>query len=313
MKIGVDIMGGDFAPRLTTLGAIAAQKQLPSDVELVLYGDKEEILKIFAEENFDAKNVSIHPTTEIIEMGEHPAKAFQHKKNSSIAVGFQELHNGSIDGFCSAGNTGAMLVGSIQTVKQIPGIIRPAIAASFPKLDGGYMVVCDVGINMDSKPDVLYQYAILGSLYSENRYNIKNPRVGLLNVGSEEEKGNLLTRTAFELMKDSKDFNFVGNVEGSDFFKEDSVDVIITDGFTGNVLLKCIESLYPLVKKRNIKDEYFDRFNSSNVGGSPVLGVNSTVVIGHGSSNAEACKNMILHTHSMVEAKIISKIKEAFK
>ena len=135
----------------------------------------------------------------------------------------------------------------------------------------------------------------------------------MLNVGSEEEKGNLLTRTAFELMKDSKDFNFIGNVEGSDFFKEDSVDVIITDGFTGNVILKCIESLYPLVKKRNIKDDYFDRFNSSNVGGSPVLGVNSTVVIGHGSSNDEASKNMILHTHSMVEAKIISKIKEAFK
>lgn len=306
-------MGGDFAPRLTTLGLILAQKQLPENVELVLFGDKEQIVKIFEEQKFVANNVKIHHTTEVIEMGEHPAKAFQQKKDSSISVGFRELLAGNIDGFCSAGNTGAMLVGAMQTVKQIPGIIRPAIAASFPKIDGGYMVVCDVGINMDSKPDVLYQYAILGSLYSENRYNIKNPRVGLLNVGSEEEKGNLLTRSAFELMKDSKDFNFVGNVEGSDFFKEDTVDVIITDGFTGNVLLKCIESIHPLVQKRNINDSFFERFNSSNVGGSPLLGVNSTVVIGHGSSNDEAIKNMILHTQSMVETKIISQIKEAFK
>lgn len=313
MRIGVDIMGGDFAPKLTTLGAIQACKQLPSNVELVLFGDEGQIREILKEENFESDQIIIRHTTEIIGMGEHPAKAFQQKPNSSIAMGFRELLAGNIDGFSSAGSTGAMLVGAMHTIKSIPGVIRPTITASFPKLNGGHMVVCDVGINVDSKPDVLYQYAILGSLYAENIYGVKNPRVALLNIGTEEEKGNLLTRTTHELMKDSRDFNFAGNIEGHGIFFDEDIDVIVTDGFTGNVLLKSVESIYHLTKKRGVNDEYFDRFNSENHGGTPVLGVNSVVLIGHGASNEIAIKNMILHTQSMVESRLTEKIKEAFK
>ncbi|HBF87671.1 MAG TPA: phosphate--acyl-ACP acyltransferase [Bacteroidales bacterium] len=313
MRIGVDIMGGDFAPRLTTLGAIKAYEQLPSNVELVLFGKKEQILEIFKEVNFNPNNVKIHNTNEVIGMGEHPAKTFQQKPDSSIAVGFRELLAGNIDGFASAGSTGAMLVGAMHTIKSIPGVIRPTITAAFPKLDGGNLIVCDVGINVDCKPDILYQYAILGSLYAENVYGIKNPRVGLLNIGSEEEKGNLLTKSAHELMKGTKEFNFIGNVEGSDLFSKNDLDVVITDGFTGNVLLKFAESIYNVAQKRNINDAYLNRFNSESHGGSPVLGVNSVVMIGHGGSSEIAIKNMILHTQSMAESKIVQKIKESFK
>jgi len=290
MRIGIDIMGGDFAPEATVLGAILAHKEMSSEERIVLIGDQEQIHAILKREKFDPENFDIVHASQVIDMNDHPAKAFTKKPDSTIAVGFSLLSKGEIDGFASAGNTGAMMVGAMYTVRVIPGVIRPVITAAIPKPDGSFSILLDVGLNPDTKPDVLYQYAILGSIYAENVYNIKNPKVGLVNIGSEEEKGNLVTRSAFELMKESTDFNFIGNVEGNEFFVEDKADVIVCDGFVGNVILKQAEAFYTLIKKRKIYDEFFERFNFENYGGTPVLGVNKNVVIGHGISNDKAIK-----------------------
>lgn len=312
MKIGIDVMGGDFAPGATVSGAILAYNELPKDVRLVLIGDKDLIAAELAKHNFDAGNFDIVHASEVIAMSEHPTKAFSHKPNSSIALGFFMLKEGKLDGFASNGNTGAMLVGSMFSVKSISGVIRPCITSLLPKENGGVGLILDVGTNADCKPDVLYQFGVLGSIYAENVYGMKNPKVGLLNIGEEPEKGNLVAQAAHQLMKDSKDFNFIGNVEGRDIFSE-HVDVIVCDGFTGNVVLKEAEAFYTLIKKRGIKDAYFDRFNYENYGGTPVLGVNSTVMIGHGISNNIAVKNMLLLTKDVIEAKLSDKIKQVFQ
>lgn len=312
MKIGIDIMGGDFAPDATVAGAILAYNELPKDVRLVLIGDKDQILAALEKDGADQNNFEIVHSTEIIGMGEHPTKAFSHKPNSSIALGFSLLKDGTIDGFASNGNTGAMLVGSMFSAKSVPGVIRPCITSLLPKENGGTGLILDVGSNADCKPDVLYQFAVLGSIFAEHVYGIKNPKVALLNIGEEPEKGNLVAQAAHGLMKDSKDFNFVGNVEGRDIFN-DHADVIVCDGFTGNVVLKQAEAFYTMIKKRKIKDEYFDRFNYENYGGTPVLGINSTVMIGHGISNKTAVKNMLLLTKNIIEAKLAEKIKLAFQ
>jgi phosphate acyltransferase len=311
MKIGLDIMGGDHAPRAAVLGAIAAEKTLSPGQKLVLIGDKSQAIPLLNEHNISEDKFEFVHTTEVIGMGEHPTKAIVQKPNSSISVGFQLLKDGQIDSFASAGNTGAMLVGAMFSVKSIPGIIRPAIASNIPKINGGFGLLLDVGANADCKPDMLLQFGLLGSLFAEHIYNIKNPKVALMNLGEEEEKGNLLTQTTYPLMSDTELFNFVGNVEGRDMFN-DKADVVVCDGFTGNVMLKLAESFYVLTLKKGFKDEFFDRFNYEQYGGSPVLGVNAPVIIGHGISSPEAIKNMILLSRTMIETKIVDKIKAAF-
>ncbi len=311
MRIGIDIMGGDFAPQTTTEGAILAQKEL-SNVELVLIGDESKILPILEEKGADKSQFSIVHTPEVIGMGEHPIKAFKSKSKSSIGLGFHLLASGEIQGFAGAGNTGAMMIGSMYSVKPIPGIIRPCITSVLPKENGGVNLILDVGVNADCKPDVLYQFGIVGSIYAQNVLGIKNPRVGLLNIGEEPEKGNLLSQATYNLMKDSKEFDFIGNIEGRDLF-DDKCDVMVCDGFTGNVVLKEAEAFYHLMKKRGILDEYFSRFNYEIYGGSPILGINSNVVVGHGISNDVAIKNMIKLTAECVEANLSNKITEAFK
>lgn len=308
MKLGIDIMGGDFAPLETTLGAILAHNELPSGVELVLIGDEKVILPILKEQGVNEASFTIVHTTEVIGMGEHPTKALPQKPDSSIAVGFNLLKEGKLDAFASAGNTGAMLVGSMFSVKVIPGILRPTITTILPKEDGSVGILLDVGAIADCKPENLYQFGVLGSLFAEHVYNIKNPKVGLLNIGEEEEKGNIVSQAAHGLMKGTRDFNFIGNIEGRDLFNN-KADVIVCDGFTGNIVLKLAESFYSLIKSRNLKDQYFDRFNYENYGGSPILGVNSTVIIGHGISNAKAIKNMILLSKEVAEAQLSEKIK----
>lgn len=313
MKIGIDIMGGDYAPKEIVLGAIEAIKDLPETVKLCLIGDEHKAKEIVESENIETNTFEYVHTTETIEMGEHPAKAFSKKPNSSIAIGFGLLQSNKIDGFASAGNTGAMLVGAMYTIKAVPGVIRPSIAAAIPQLDGSHTLILDVGLNADCKPDVLFQYGILGSKYAEKVFHIKNPKIGLLNIGTEEEKGNLVARSAHELMKETSSFNFIGNVEGTDLFNYEKVDVIICDGFVGNIVLKEAEAFYSLLKKRNIKDEYFDTFNFENFGGTPILGVNAPVIIGHGVSKSVAIKNMIKHTHDVIEANLIDDFKEIFQ
>ncbi len=312
MKIGIDIMGGDYAPEATVSGAILAYNELPKDVRLVLIGDRAVIEAELAKQSADAGNFDIVHAPEVIGMGEHPTKAFSQKPNSSISFGFHLLKEGKIDGFASNGNTGAMLVGSMFSVKSVAGVIRPCITSILPKENGGVGLLLDVGTNADCKPDVLYQFAVLGSLFAENVYGIKNPKVGLLNIGEEPEKGNLVSQAAHGLMKDSKDFNFIGNIEGRDIFN-DHADVIVCDGFTGNVVLKEAEAFYTMIKKRGIKDAYFDRFNYEIYGGTPVVGINSTVMIGHGISSKTAVKNMLLLTKDIVNAKLADKIKLAFQ
>lgn len=305
-------MGGDFAPEAVVKGAILACQELSDTIKIVLIGDEAVAKEIILKEGADASCFQFVHTTEIIGMGDHPAKALLKKPNSSIAVGFNMLKSGEINAFASAGNSGAMLVGSMYTIKPISGIIRPCIPSVLPKLNGGEGIILDVGINADCKPDVLYQFAILGSVYAENVLKINNPKVGLLNIGEEEEKGNLLTQSTHQLMKDTTEFNFVGNTEGRDLF-DDSVDVVVCDGFTGNVVLKEAEAFYTLIAKRGLLDDYFKRFNYENYGGTPVLGVNGNVLIGHGISNPIAIKNMILLSRDVTEAKLPEKIQEAFK
>ncbi|MBF90732.1 MAG: phosphate--acyl-ACP acyltransferase [Flavobacteriales bacterium] len=311
MRIGIDIMGGDFAPKATTEGAILAHEELNNNVDLVLIGDEKAILRILKEKGVDSALFSIVNAPDVIEMGDHPTKAFAKKPNSSIAVGFHLLKEGKIDGFASAGNTGAMFVGGYMSVKPTPGVLRPCISSVLPKEDGGVNVILDVGANADCKPDVLYQFAILGSLFAEHVCGISNPKVGLLNIGEEETKGNMLTTATHEMMKDNSHFNFNGNIESRDIFG-DNTDVIVCDGFTGNVVLKEAEAFYTLIKKRKIEDEYFNRFNYENYGGTPILGLNKSVVIGHGISNDIAIKNMIVLTADVVEADLPSKIKNIF-
>ena len=313
MRIGVDIMGGDFAPEATLSGAVLARKDLPEETELVLFGDQDRIQDIATRERYDLSGFTVFHTPHSIEMSDHPAKVFSHKPDSGIARGLRMLKSGELDGFASAGNTGAMLVGAMQIVNSIPGVIRPCLAGSIPNDRGTPTILLDIGLNPDSRPDVLYQYAIFGSIYAELVHGIKNPKVGLLNIGKEEEKGNLLTKATYQAMKETKDFNFIGNVEGNDFFGDNGVDVIVCDGFVGNVLVKELEAFYTLLKRRNVRDDFTEQFNFEQYGGIPILGILSPVIIGHGVSGDMAIKNMILHAGTVIESNLIGKIKQRFQ
>ena len=311
MKIGLDVMGGDFAPEITTLGAIAAFEHLRKDARLVLIGDTKAIENICSREGFDSSGFDIVDAPDTIKMSDHLAKTFTQKTNSSIYVGYEMLSNGKLDAFASAGDTGAMMVGAMFTVKSIPGIHRPGIAVAAPRVDGGNNILIDVGLNPDCKPDVLYQYGLLGSLYAEFVHNIPNPRVALLNIGSEAKKGDTLTKATYPLMEASTDYNFIGNVEGHEIFLN-KADVIVCDGFVGNVILKAAEGFKQILVNRGIYDDFFESFNPDNYGGTPVLGINSNVIIGHGASNVFAIKNMILLAQNVIEADLPSKIKKIF-
>ena len=311
MKIGIDILGGDFAPDANVSGAILAKKELPNDVGLVLIGDRDQISSCLLSYGEDVSGYEIVHAPDVITMHDHPTRAIPQKPNSSIAVGFDLLAAKEIDAFASTGNTGAMLVGSIFKINSIPGIIRPCITTTIPAIDGGKSILLDVGSNADCKPDVLYQFAVLGSLYSKEVYGIEKPRVALLNIGEEETKGNLLTIATYQLLKDSDEINFIGNLEGRDLFSS-KADVIVCDGFTGNIVLKEAEGIYTLIKKRGIKDDYFERFNYENYGGTPILGVKGNVIIGHGISNNIAVKNMLLHAYEVAKSDLVNSVSKAF-
>ena len=312
MHIGIDIMGGDFAPLATVNGAILAANVLPTSCRLVLIGDKEKINAILQSQQFDSSKFDIVPSGSVIEMGDHPAKAFTQKQDSSISIGFKLLKEGKIDAFVGAGNTGAMLVGAVLSVKPIEGIQRPCIMSLIPKEDGGFGILLDVGSNADCKPETLLQFALLGSTYASSVLNISSPKVGLINIGEEPEKGNALAQASYQLLNESSALNFVGNIEGRDLFNN-KADVMVCDGFTGNVVLKLAESFYNIIQRRNINDEYFNRFNYEDYGGTPILGINSTVIVGHGISNAKAIKNMITLAQDVVQAQLKDKIKSVLQ
>ena len=312
IRIGVDAMGGDYAPQAVVKGAIGAAAKVCAECRIVLYGDKERIGAVLAKEGVSETLFDIVHTTEVIGFDDNPAIAFGKKADSSITVGFNHLKEGKIDAFASAGNTGAMLVGSMLAVKAVPGVIRPTISSLAPTSKGGQVLLLDVGLNVDSKPEVLYQYGIIGSLFASYVMQVDSPRVAILNIGEESEKGNLATKAAYELMAATDRFNFVGNVEAKRIFTGEIADVVVCDGFTGNVVLKQAEGFYNILKSRGVEDSFVDALNYEVYGGTPVLGVNGTVMVGHGCSTPLAIENMVLQSEKMIQAEIISKIRDAF-
>ena len=315
IKVGIDIFGGDNAPNSNIEGVqefLVNHQDLLDSVTLFLFGDSSLIQSELGEELCSKSYIQIVDCTEKISYNDHPVKAFLTKKESSIVKGFGYLKAGKIDVFSSAGNTGAMMVGATQVIGRIDGIIRPVITSILPREKGNDGVILDVGLNADCKPELLDQFSILGSIYAEFVYNINSPRVGLLNIGEEEEKGSLLTKAAFKLLKQNNRINFIGNVESRDVLLNTS-DVIVCDGFTGNVILKLAESFHHLLGERGIKDEYFEKFNYENYGGTPILGIKSNVIIAHGISNAKAISNLLKLSFDVAKSDLPIKIKEAFQ
>jgi glycerol-3-phosphate acyltransferase PlsX len=311
INIGLDMMGGDFAPAEAARGVHDYFNRHDSDCHLTLLGNESAIRTELEKFSIPSDKISIINTSQTIEMHEHPTRALKEKTDSSIAVGFHQLANDQIDAFISAGNTGAMMVGSLFSIKTIEGVIRPTIGAYIPREDGSLGLLLDVGLNSDCKPENLNQFAVLGSLFAEKVLGIENPRVGLINLGEEEGKGNLLAQATYPLLKENPQISFIGNIEGRDILISKS-DVMVCEGFTGNVMLKFAESFYDLVKRRNINDEHLNRFNFESYGGVPVLGVSKPVIIGHGISGSKAFCNMIITAKRMVEVDLIHKIRNSF-
>jgi phosphate acyltransferase len=311
ITIGLDMMGGDFAPHEAIKGAAIFLKENAGKVKLVLIGDEEKLNAELLSINISNLEYSIVHASQVIEMHEHPTKALKEKPQSSISIGFQLLASNKIDAFISAGNTGAMMVGALFSIKKIEGVIRPTIGAYIPRENGSLGLLVDVGLNADCKPENLNQFAVLGSLFAEHVLNINEPKVGLVNLGEEEGKGNILAQATYPLLKENKHINFIGNIEGRDILLDKS-DVMVCEGFTGNVVLKMAESVYDIAKRSNIEDEYFKRLNFEIYGGVPVLGVSKPVIIGHGISGSLAFSNMINTACRMINSDLSEKIKQSF-
>ena len=303
------MMGGDFAPLEAMKGALQYLQEADQPATLVLVGDEPRLDELIAEYKVPEDKIKLVHAEQVIDMHEHPTKALKEKPKSSIAIGFHLLASGNIDAFISAGNTGAMLVGALFSIKALEGVLRPTISTIIPKENGGTGLLLDVGLNADCKPEQLNQFAVMGSVFAQTILGIENPKVGLMNVGEEEGKGNILCQATYPLLKDNKHINFVGNLEGRDVFV-DRADVMVCEGFTGNIILKLAESLYDITQRKKIQHEYFDRFNFENYGGTPVLGVNKPVIIGHGISQAKSFKNMIVLAQKMIDKNVMQRMKE---
>lgn len=304
-------MGGDFAPQATVEGALLALNELPEDVSLVLVGLENEIDAILADKSFDKKKLEVKHASEVVGMHEHPAKSFSQKPDSSLAVGFNLLKAKEVNAFCSAGNTGAVMVHSLFVLKTYGNIQRPPIAGFFPLRNGGYSLMLDIGANVDCKPEVLVRFAELGSVYAGLSFGIENPKVALVNIGEEESKGPASLQAAHQLLKEHAKVNFVGNIEGRDLF-DGKADVLVTEGFTGNVIYKMGESLYEYAHSQGVDDQLINRMNYEVVGGSPIIGVKGNVIVAHGISTPLAIKNMILLAKRQVESGVNAKLAEVF-
>ena len=325
MRIAVDAMGGDNAPYEIVVGALDAVKANP-DITVVLVGKEDEINRIIDEKTKDRTGIEVVNATEVIEFDDVPTKAVRSKKDSSLVVAMKLVKDRRADAFLSAGSTGAILVGGLFIVGRIKGIDRPALTGFFPN-PNGYTVLLDIGANADCKARNILEFGVMGSLYAEKVLGIKNPTVGLLNNGTEEGKGNDLTKEAFALMKDSGQINFYGNIEGRDM-PAGTVDVAVTDGFTGNVVLKTTEGVASTIMKM-MKDALMsstkgkiagamiksdmkalkDGFSADAIGGAPFLGVDGVVLKAHGNSRAIAITNAILQARKFKESNYIEELK----
>lgn len=327
MKIAVDAMGGDYAPREIVFGAVRAARKF--DCEIVLVGDEEKIRHVLSrEKDWKKLPITIRPTTQVIEMGEHPADAVRQKKDSSIVVATRMVKDGECDAVLSAGSTGAAVTAAQLILKRIKGIGRPTIATPMPT-PKSLTLLLDSGANVDSKPEHLVQSALMGSIYAEYVYGRKNPRVGLLNIGEEETKGNEQAKATYALLKQMHTINFCGNAEGRDVPKG-NFDVVICDGFVGNVVLKFAEGLAKtLVKlvKEAIEEggllpklgaflilptlkKLGKRLDVTEFGGAPLLGVNGCCIICHGSSNAKSICSAIGVANDYVKGDVLTHIRD---
>lgn len=328
MKIAIDAMGGDNAPHEIVKGAIEALNEVSAT--LVLVGDEERIKSELSKHTYDKDRIEIYPTTEIIENCDKPVSAIRTKPDSSMVVGLKKVRKKEFDGFISAGNTGALLAGGAMKVGRIKGIERPALATALPTMQG-FTVLLDSGANAECKARNLREFAIMGSLYSQLILGVDNPKVSLVNVAEEESKGTPVVQEAYQILKEEKSLNFAGNIEGREIFAG-VTDVIVCDGFTGNVILKLLEGMAKgfgdllkgvftanaknmfaaaLVKKD--LDGFKKKLDYKEYGGAPLLGVNGNVVKAHGSSDAKAVKNAIKYATRFAEADLVQKITEAIK
>lgn len=320
----LDAMGGDNAPNSNIDGAIEAIKD-NINLKIILVGQEDVINARLKEHNYNLDQISVHNATEIIETSENPTTAIREKKNSSMVVGLKLLKNGEAGAFVSAGNTGALLTGATIIIKRIKGIERPALATLIPKAQNKHTFMIDVGASMDSKPSYLPQYAMMGDIYMRNILKIDNPRIGIINVGAEKEKGDNFTKEAFSLLEKTENINFIGNIEGREILS-DEVDVIVCDGFVGNVMLKLCEGVAKTITnviKQEIKSKFIymlggalsggafksikKKLDYKEVGGAPFLGLKSLVVKAHGSSDARSVKNAINQCYNFMEADIVTK------
>ncbi len=327
-RIVVDAMGGDFAPQNSVAGAIEAYNE-KKDFDLFLVGKEKEILRVISENNLTFNKDFIINADEVIGMDDTPTVALKKKPNSSIVVGASQVKEKKADAFVSAGNTGAMMAASTLIIGRISGVGRPTIGAFMPN-QSGVCTVFDVGASVDSKPKHLLEYAIIGTIYAREMFGIDNPTVGILSVGEEESKGNEVTLAAAKLIKKTK-LNYIGNVEGRDILKG-SANVIVCDGFVGNILIKFGESVIPFLKfkfkeyadrsifnklkvglVRNTLREILKDFDYQEHGGVPLLGVNGISIIGHGSSTTKAFKNMVLKANEMHHKQLIQKIENSIQ
>jgi phosphate acyltransferase len=324
-RIIVDAMGGDYAPQNVVQGAIQAMNE--ADIDLYLIGIKSEIKKVISANQLAFDDSKIIDTPEVITMEDSPTTSLKQKQNSSMVVGARYVKEQKADAFVSAGNTGAMMAASTLIMGRIPGVGRPTIGANFPN-SSGVSTLFDVGSSVDSKPRHLVEYAIMGSIYVREMFGIENPTVGVLSVGEEESKGNEVSLTALNLLKNSG-LNFVGNVEGRDILKG-TVNVVVCDGFVGNIILKFGEGVLTLLKhkfreyagksvvnklkiglvKSTLKEILKD-FDYQEQGGVPLLGVNGISIIGHGSSSPKAIKNMVLRANEMYQKDLVNKIEKS--
>lgn len=316
MKIGLDVMGGDFAPDKSINGVVVTlQENILLAENICLIGDKEQILPLLKTYHIDHLPFSIQHASQNIEMCDHAARALKEKQDSSIAVGYKMLASGEIDGFISAGNSGAVLVGAHLMLKPIEGLARPCIGSVLPRSNGKHGFLVDVGANSDCKPEYLDQFAILASIYMKLVHGRINPTVGLLNIGEEESKGNALAQATYQLLKVNKCINFIGNMEGRDLLKIEGhlSDVVVCDGFNGNVILKLVESIYDISKTLHLEHPYFHEFNFESYGGTPILGLSKPVLLGHGISEEESFKSMFMATKSMIANRVCEEIKTVFQ
>ena len=314
-RIGVDVFGGDNAPQAVIKGAISALDFIDADSRIVLFGDQAAITAALAAEGCSADRFEIVHASERIEMGDQPAESFRQKRDSSIVVGFDHLASGAIDAFASAGSTGAMMVGAMIMAKPLEGVMRPTIAISIPTITSRPVTILDVGINVDCKPEVLEQYAVIGSVYASEVIGIERPRVALLNIGEESSKGNAQAKAAYQLMSAASEqgrYNFVGNVESSHIFTGDVADVVVCDGFVGNILIKSAEGFYEINKRLGLNSRFWEGLDYEQAGGATVLGVGKVVTIGHGKSTPKAVQNMILSAQHSVKTALVDKLKAQF-